>query len=80
MLQRILAHLMRETFDTKLAKFLRKQRGEMTYDKFARKLGIKKSSLYRIENGQQSITLRMLQQIADRLNVNSTDMFESTDR
>jgi transcriptional regulator with XRE-family HTH domain len=74
-LLRNLASWMRDTLDTKLAKFLRKQRGDMTYEQFSRKLGITKTTLFRIENGQQSITLRMLQQIVSRLRVNVTEVF-----
>jgi len=40
---------------------------EATYAVFARKLGMTPSSLFRLENGQQSITLKKLQIIMDRL-------------
>jgi len=33
------------------------------------------SSLFRLENGQQSITLRNLQQVMDRLHCKLTDIF-----
>lgn len=72
---RNLALSMRDTFDAKLARFLRKERGEMTYEQFARKLGITKTTLFRIENGQQSITLRVLQQIVEKLKVDVADVF-----
>src|SRR5258708_5888548 len=58
---------MRQTLDNQLAIFLRKRRGEMTYSAFAKKLGITPSSLFRLENCQQSVTLKTLQQIMDRL-------------
>ncbi|MGO8927420.1 MAG: helix-turn-helix domain-containing protein [Limisphaerales bacterium] len=44
---------------------MRKKRGETPYAAFARKLGITRSSLFRLENGQQSITLKTLQEITD---------------
>ncbi len=66
---------MRQTLDHQLAIFLRKRRGETPYSAFARKLGITPSSLFRLENGQQSITLKTLQQIMDRLKCSLSDMF-----
>ena len=66
---------MRQTLDNQLAVFLRKRRGEITYAAFARKLGITPSSLFRLENCQQSITLKTLQQILDRLKCSLTDIF-----
>lgn len=66
---------MRQTLDHQLATFLRKRRGETPYAAFAKKLGITPSSLFRLENGQQSITLKTLQQIMDRLKCSLSDMF-----
>jgi transcriptional regulator with XRE-family HTH domain len=66
---------MRQTLDNQLAIFLRKRRGEITYAAFARKLGITPSSLFRLENCQQSITLKTLQQIMDRLKCSWSDIF-----
>ena len=47
----------------------------MTYAQFARKLGIAPSTLYRLENGAQSVTLQRLQQIVDRLRCSMADIF-----
>jgi transcriptional regulator with XRE-family HTH domain len=58
-----------------LGDFLRKQRGERTYAKFSRRLGLPQSTLHRLENGSQSITLRGLQQIMRRLTCSLTDIF-----
>ena len=66
---------MRQTLDKQLAIFLRKRRGEITYAAFARKLGITPSSLLRLENCQQSVTLKTLQQIMDRLKCSWPDIF-----
>jgi DNA-binding Xre family transcriptional regulator len=65
---------MRQTLDDKLAEFLRKQRGDIPYATFARKLGITPSSLFRLENREQSVTLRTLNQICDRLKVSVHDI------
>ena len=67
---------MRQTLDEQLATFLKKRRGELPYAAFATKLGITPSSLFRLENGQQSITLKTLQQILDRLKCGVEDVFE----
>ena len=66
---------MRETLDQKLARFLRKQRGTMTFVQFSRKTGLLPSTLHRLENGQQSITLRRLQQLQTRLKCRFEDIF-----
>lgn len=50
-----------ESLDQKLARFVRQQRGTLTFKQFARKLGLSESTLHRIENGQQSATLRAVQ-------------------
>ena len=61
--------------DKKLAKFLKEQRGEMTFAAFSKKTGLPRSTLFRLENGEQSITLGRLQQIMDRLKVDWQDVF-----
>ena len=66
---------MRQNLDKTLAVFLRKQRGETPYAAFAKKLGITPSSLFRLENGEQSATLRTVQQICERLGVTNHDIF-----
>jgi transcriptional regulator with XRE-family HTH domain len=66
---------MRQTLDHQLASFLREKRGETPYAAFAKKLGITPSSLFRLENGQQSTTLKKLQQMMDRLKCSWSDMF-----
>ena len=70
---------MRSSLDNNLAQFLRKQRGEVAYATFARKLGITPSSLFRLENGQQSATLKTLQLICERLKVNVHNIFPGAD-
>jgi len=53
----------RSSLEHQLGKFLRKRRGQATYAQFSRRLGMSPSMLHRLENGDQSITLRGLQQI-----------------
>ena len=52
-----------------LSKRLKELRGEASQVQFARKLGIAQSTLNRIEGCEQSVTLHMLEQIADRMKV-----------
>jgi DNA-binding XRE family transcriptional regulator len=63
------------TKNKELASFLRQRRGVTPYAAFARKLGMTRSSLFRLENGQQSITLKRLQEIIDRLRCDIRDIF-----
>jgi transcriptional regulator with XRE-family HTH domain len=67
------------TFDKKLALFLRKKRGEMPYRDFARKLGIHRSTLHRLEHSEQSITLAKLEMIMRRLKCHFADIFGPDD-
>lgn len=68
---------MRANLERQLAAFLRKRRGDMTYAEFSRKLGLPPSTLHRLENAAQSITLRNLQQIMNRLKCRLSDVFEN---
>lgn len=66
---------MDKSLDRQFAAFLRQQRGEMTYARFSRKTGLPPSTIFRIENGQQSITLSKLQGVLRRLKVRVRDVF-----
>lgn len=66
---------MADSLEKQLSKFLRTQRGEMTFADFSRKLGLPPSTLHRLEQCQQSITLRGLQQIMKRLKCGLRDIF-----
>ena len=63
------------SLEKQLGWFLRKQRGDNTFQQFARKLRLPQSTVFRLEQGQQSITLRRLQQIMDRLECHLADIF-----
>lgn len=59
-----------------LRKFLRERRGHLTYAEFSNRLGLPPSTLYRLERGDQSITLRGLQQIMKRLKCGLAAIFQ----
>ena len=61
--------------DKQLAQFLRRTRGDQTFAVFSRKLGLPSSTLYRLEQCQQSITLGRLYQIMTRLECDLSDIF-----
>ena len=66
---------MDKSLDRQFAAFLRQKRGEMTYVQFSRKTGLPPSTIFRIENSQQSITLSKLQGVLRRLKVRVRDVF-----
>lgn len=55
--------------------FLRKERGALTYQQFARKVGVSKSTLHRMELGEQNVTLETLEQLTKRLKCSLSDIF-----
>jgi DNA-binding Xre family transcriptional regulator len=65
-----------DSLEKQLGSFLRKKRGDQTFAQFSRKLGIPASTLHRLEQCQQSITLGKLQHIMKRLKCTLSDIFE----
>lgn len=61
--------------EQQLGRYLRARRGVMTYAQFSKKLGLPPSTLHRLEQGTQSITLRGLRQIMRRLKCRLGDIF-----
>jgi transcriptional regulator with XRE-family HTH domain len=61
--------------DHKLAVFIRRKRGDYTYAEFAHILGVTPSTVFRLEQKQQSITLRLLGKILERLKCSYKDVF-----
>ena len=59
----------------RLGAFLRKKRGDLTYQQFSRKMGISDSTLQRLEMGEQNVTLKTLEQMCNRLKCTVADMF-----
>ena len=68
-------HLPPSDLDKKLATFLRKRRGEMSFEKFSRLTGMPPSSLFRLEQCQQSLALKRLDRLLKRLKVSIVDVF-----
>ena len=64
-----------DSLESQLARFLKERRGEMTYAQFSRKIGFPPSTLHRLEQGSQSITLRGLQQILRKLKCSLGEIF-----
>lgn len=58
-----------------LGAFLRRKRGDLTYQEFSRKMGISDSTLQRLEIGRQNVTLKTLEQICTRLKCDVADLF-----
>ena len=59
----------------KLAQELRRRRGGATHRDFARQLGMSKSSLHRIEMGEQNVGLDLLEQLCTRLHCTMGELF-----
>ena len=72
---RNLLFVARNSLEQQLGSFLRKRRGSLTFAQWSRKIGLPPSTLCRLEVGQQSITLRRLQQIMSRLKCGFDDIF-----
>jgi transcriptional regulator with XRE-family HTH domain len=66
---------MAASLQKQLGRFLRKKRGHMTLPAFARKLGISSSSLHRMEQGEQNVTLRTLEHLTKRFRCKVSDLF-----
>ena len=63
------------TLEQKLANNLRRRRGEKTQGVFARKLGISRATLNRLESASRNTTLRTLNQIVKSLDCEIGDLF-----
>jgi transcriptional regulator with XRE-family HTH domain len=61
--------------DAQLAKFLRKQRGKLSYAQFSKRIGVGHMTARRLESGEHHITLRKLETILDKLKVRLCDVF-----
>jgi transcriptional regulator with XRE-family HTH domain len=58
-----------------LAQFLKRKRGDQTFQQFARKIGLSDSTLQRIEMMEQNVTIDTIQQIVNRLRCRVADIF-----
>ncbi len=59
----------------RLAKKLRELRGDTPQYRYARTLGISKSSLNRLELGDQNVSLRTIETLCRRLKCDIADLF-----
>ena len=66
---------MAKSLDEQFGQFLREQRGDMTYAQFARKLGVAQSTIHRLEQGEQSATLKRIEQILKKLKCDVSEVF-----
>ena len=66
---------MQSPLDKQLATFLKKKRGDMTYKAFSQKVGLPPSTLFRLEQCAQSITLGRLQIVMKRLKCGLKEIF-----
>ena len=60
----------------KLAKNLTELRGDQTQGAFARKLGISRATLNRLESASQNTTIKTLEQISKSLKCDVGDLFQ----
>jgi transcriptional regulator with XRE-family HTH domain len=65
----------RRNFDRQLAKFLRKERGSLSYARFAKRVGLSHQTLFRIEHGEHHLTLNKLETVLDKLKIRLKDVF-----
>jgi transcriptional regulator with XRE-family HTH domain len=63
------------TLSEKLARNLKARRGNLTQDEFARRLGISRATLNRLENASQNTTLKTLDQISSSLRCDVGELF-----
>jgi transcriptional regulator with XRE-family HTH domain len=59
----------------KLDAKLRARRGKRTQDEFARKLGVSRATLSRLESGSQNTTISTLEQISKSLRCDVGELF-----
>ena len=66
---------MQRNLDKQLAKFLRKERGDLSYAMFAKKTGVSHQTLFRIEHGEHHLTLDKLETVLVKLKIHLKDIF-----
>ncbi len=55
--------------------FIRQRRGNMPQREFARRIGLAQSTIMRIENQEQNVTLKTLEQLCEAFRVEVADLF-----
>ena len=66
---------MQKSLSQQLGSFLRERRGDMTLRDFARKAGLSSSTLQRLEQGEQNVTLDTLENVLRKLKVSILEVF-----
>jgi transcriptional regulator with XRE-family HTH domain len=64
---------------SRLAAFIRQRRGSMPQRTFARKTGLAQSSIMRIENEDQNVTLETLEMLCKTFHVDVAELFPPVD-
>ncbi|WP_375210702.1 helix-turn-helix domain-containing protein [Hyphococcus sp.] len=59
-----------------LASKIRRRRGTLTQQDFARRIGLHQASINRIELGTQNVTIDTLQLLCDRFNCSAADLLD----
>jgi transcriptional regulator with XRE-family HTH domain len=59
-----------------LAEFLKKKRGNQTFQQFGRKMGLSDSTLQWIEIREQNVTIDTIEHIVNRLRCSVSDIFQ----
>ena len=62
---------------TRLARFIKERRGDMPQREFARKIGVGQSTIMRIENLDQNVTLDTLEQLCKYFRLDVAELFPS---
>lgn len=63
----------------RLAKFIREKRGDTPQREFARKIGVAQSTIMRIENLDQNVTIKTLESLCQTFHADIGDLFPSLD-
>ncbi len=63
----------------RLARFIREKRGEMPQRDFARKIGVAQSTIMRIENLDQNVTIDTLESLCKVFHADVADLFPRLD-
>ena len=66
---------MQKLLRKKFGQFLRRKRGDRTLRDFAREAGLSSSSLQRLEQGEQNLTIDSLEAVLRKLKVSVKDVF-----
>lgn len=63
----------------RLARFIREKRGDIPQREFARKIGVAQSTIMRIENLDQNVTIKTLESLCQTFHLDIGDLFPSLD-